>query len=719
MRQRRSRAGFSVAEFIVTIAILLVVMSMAAAGYLHFIYGERRGSQVAQLDMDVRKAIEILREGLRLTTIDQVVFYPPGAPPYRAISYPAVVDWDRNGLVDLEPGGTNVLWGQTVVYHIWQETPYQLLRTTFQPRNKTLSDANRAEQLRRVVEQTDHGANYELEPYQGTTRIFSNFFEWNLSSKSTAFDGYSPDEERVPTPFGSYVLAPGAHTLSFRTTSKNSLNTTASYRVALDTLRPTYSGGEIEAEALTVSNATPAATVVTTVPEVCSGNNYLNFPATSTNQTMFMSFRNDEWVESNFRAADVRQSNTVFTAFGAKLDNSVILDGVGDTWTVANHTDNASTQPTNMPSAYGLLVRVPLEGVEVVGTNVGTLFRSSYLCRVPDATSSKDRRSIYTACLELNMDRTWWSPAFGPSAVIAEVDTTGNIVDGTQGTIFLNRNYKERDADDDRREVYGWYIGSTAYPISTAKRYVLSFWFKANSENPQVDSWAHPNPSIKRLPATQILTLTNTLSDAAALLLLKASWSNGTYATQSKVVGLKRLVTSFAPAGEYCSQVYDTGFASPVYTNLTWSNAVVNTAYTTVATTNASLALWLRSGASPDLTNVAWTAVAKDAVPALATSGRYVQFRARLTSDSLSSYSPILHQLRLQWNAPPALVNLSGVLYKGPDRGAFEVLVDGQPLVRSVRVELTLFRDIPTINFKMERLTSSMVAEVEPRNTGR
>jgi hypothetical protein len=317
------------------------------------------------------------------------------------------------------------------------------------------------------------------------------------------------------------------------------------------------------------------------------------------------------------------------------------------------------------------------------------------------------------------MDRTWWSPAFGSSAVIAEIDATGNIVDGTQGTLFLNRNYKERDLDDDRREVYGWYTGSAAYPISTAKRYVLSFWFKATAENPKIDSWAHPDPAIKSLPATQILTLTNSLTDAAALLLLKASWSNGTYTTQSKVVGLKRLITSFAPVGEYCSQVYDTGFASPVYTNLTWSNSVVNTAYATVATTNATLALWLRSGASPDLTNVAWTAVVKDAVPVLATSGRYVQFRARLTSDSLSSLSPILHQLRLRWDAPPALVNLSGVLYKGPDRGAFELLVDGQPLVRSVRIELTLFRDIPTINFKSQRLTSSMVAEVEPRNTGR
>ncbi len=713
MWQRKSNAGFTLTEFIVAMSILLVVMSMATSGYLGLVYNERRSSQVAELDMDVRKAIEVLREGLRLTTIDQVVFYPPVAPPYRAISFPSVVDWDQDGLVDLEPGGTNVLWGQTVVYHIWNESPYQLLRTTFQPRNKSLSDANRAEQLRRVVEQTDHGADYELEPYQATTRIFSNFFEWKLSSKSTAFDGYSPNEERVPTPFGSYVLAPGAHTLSFRTTDKNSLNTTASYRVALDTLYPTFSGGEIEAEALTVSNATPAATVVTTVPEICSGNNYLNFPATSTNQTMIVAFRNDEWVESNFRAAGVTQSNTVFTAFGAKLDNSVVLDGVGDTWTFANHTDDVTGWWENMESDNGILVRVPLEGVAVGGTNVGTLVRSGSLYRAPGAAAAAaSGRSSSTRCLEMAI---YYDTAFGTDAVIAETDANGQIVDGTQGTIFLSRTHSG-NLSGSGYMVYGWYVGSTTYPISTAKRYVVSFWLKPTAADPWCANWAHP--AYKSLPPTRIRALTtNDLPIAQNL--LAASWSDGTYTTRAKVVGLMRLVTSFAPVGEYCSQVYDTGFASPVYTNLTWSNAVVNTAYTTVVTTNASLALWLRSGASPNLTNVAWTVVTKNAAPALATSGRYVQFRARLTSDSLSSYSPILHQVRLRWDAPLALVNLSSVLYKGPDRGAFEVLVDGQPLVRSVRVELTLFRDVQTINFKTTHLTSSMVAEVEPRNTGR
>ncbi len=715
MWQRKSNAGFTITEFLVAISIFLVVMSMAMSGYIGLVYNERRSSQVAQLDMDVRKAIETLREGLRLTTIDQVVFYPPASPPYRAISFPSVVDKDQDGFVDLvEPGGTNVLWGQTVVYHIWLESPYQLLRTTFQPR-KALSNANRAEQLRRVVEQTDHGANYELEPYQGTTRIFSNFFEWKLSSKSTAFDGYSPNEERVLTPFGGHVLTPGAHTLSFRTTSKNSLNTTAIYRVALDTLRPTYSGGEIEAEALTVSNATPAATIVTTgpVPEVCSGNNYLNFPANSTNQTMFVSFRNDEWVESNFHADGVRQSNTVFTAFGAEMDNSVLLNGVGDTWTVARHTDNATCEWENMPSATGILVRVLLEGVEVGGTNVGTLVRSGSLYRVPGAAAAAPSgRSTNTLCMEMAIKN---GTAFGANAVIAEADDNGQIVAGTQGTIFLSRTHSG-NLSGSGDMVYGWYVGSATYPVSTAKRYVLSFWLKKTAAEPMCANWAYP--AYKSLPATRIRALTtNDLPNAQNL--LADSWPNETYTTRAKVVGLMRLVTSFAPAGEYCSQIYDTGIPNPVFTDLTWSNSVVNTAYTTIATTNASLAIWLRSGASPDLASVAWTAVAKNAAPALATSGRYVQFRARLISDSLSSCSPILHQLRLRWDAPPALVNLSGVLYKGPDRGAFEVLVDGQPLVRSVRVELTLFRDIPTINFKKERLTSAMVAEVEPRNTGR
>ena len=692
----------TVTEFIVAAAILVTLMSMAMGGYLHLVRNEKRSSEVAQLDMDVRKAIELLREGLRLTTIDELVFYPPADPPYQAMSFPSVVDLNEDGLVDLNAGGTNVLWGQTVIYHIWQGSPYQLLRTTFQPRNLALTDEERAEQLRRVVEQNDHGADYELETYQGTTRIFSNFFEWQLTSKSTAFDAYSPVEGRETVSFGSYVLTPGEHTLTFRITDKNSQNTTDSYRLAIDTLRPTLSGGEIEAEALTVSAATPASSVRTTIPGVCSGNNYLDFPATDLNQMMTLTFRNDEWVESNFQAAGVRHSNTVSQAIGTRLDYAVTLGGVGDAWTAERRSRGAIGSWQSLPyGAGGVLVRVPIEGVDIA--DAGPLVLSGALRRVPSADSSSASRTEANHCLELVVYDASWNATVDDYAVIAEVDAAMQIVSGTARNIYLRRwgsGYY----------IYGWYVGTGTYEISAAKRYVLSFWLKPTSEYfpwYYVGTWQHPADTLA--PATQIhLQATNNTTLARAA--LAASWPAGTYTNLTKVAGVERLITSYAPAGEFLSQVYDTGFADPTFENLTYTNDTPS---------GTSLSLWLRSGDTPNLDGVVWSPVLSGEAPFLQTFGRYVQFRARLTSDINSSLTPALRRLRLQWDAPLAMVDLSGVLYKGPDRGAFEVLVDGKPLVRSVRVELTLFRDVSTINYKTERLTSAMVAEVEPRNTGR
>ncbi len=706
MALHRTRAGVTVIELLVALSILAVMMAMATAGYLQLVHGERRSSHVAMLDMDVRKAIETLRQGLRLTTIDQVVFYPAGSPPYRAVSFPAALDGDGDGMVDLDTGGTNVLWAQTVIYHVLATSPHQLLRTTFHPRNRSLTEAQRAEQLRRVVEQEDHGANYELEPYQRTTRIFSNFFQWELSSQSTSFDGYSPVEERVPVALGGMVLEPGAHTITFRVTDKNSANGTSLYRLALDTLAPTRSGGDLEAEELTVSAATPASSVTTTIPGVCSGNNYLDLPATAVGDSLSLDFHNDLWLESNFRSAGAIHSNTTSEAIGATLDYAVILGGKGDAWTAERRTrvaDENATWAVLPYGAGGVLVRVPIEGIDVA--DAGPLVLSGALRRVPAAESSAEARTAESRCLELSVYNDIWRVIVDSYAVLAETDAAGQIISGTARNIFLQQVSNNK--------VHGWYVGAGSCEISTEKRYVLSYWLKPGVYiqylSPFYFAAMWPHPADVAAPYTQVRPqLTNDVALARAA--LAADWPSGTYTNQNRVVGLERLITSYAPVGAFVSQVYDTASETPDFDDLTW---------TADTPSGTGLSVWLRSGSASGLDDVSWSAVTSGMAPALESVGRYVQFRARLTSDANASRTPALRQLRLRWAADSAFVNLGGVLYKGSDRGAFEVLVDGRELVRSVRVDLTLFRDVTTFNFKTERLTSSMVAEVEPRNTGK
>jgi hypothetical protein len=45
--------------------------------------------------------------------------------------------------------------------------------------------------------------------------------------------------------------------------------------------------------------------------------------------------------------------------------------------------------------------------------------------------------------------------------------------------------------------------------------------------------------------------------------------------------------------------------------------------------------------------------------------------------------------------------------------------VDGNPLAKGVTIDLIIYQDVMAFGGKTNRLTSSMVAEVEPRNTGK
>ena len=322
--------------------------------------------------------------------------------------------------------------------------------------------------------------------------------------------------------------------------------------------------------------------------------------------------------------------------------------------------------------------------------------------RVPGAASSASVRTAESRCLELNVYNDLWFASLDSYAVIAEVDSSGQIVSGTSRDIFLQQW-------GGNNKVYGWYVGNDTYEISTGKRYVLSYWVKPGyiGNYYYAATWLHPADVAS--PHTQVRPQpTNDVALARAA--LAADWPAGTYTNLNRVVGLSRLITSYAPAGVFVSQVCDTAKEMPDFDDLTW---------TADTPSGTSLSVWLRSGSEPDLSDVSWTTVTSGMAPALESLGRYVQFRAHLASEANAALTPALRQLRLRWAADSAFVNLGGIFYKGPDRGAFEVLVDGRELIRSVRVDLTLFRDVATFNFKTERLTSSMVAEVEPRNTGR
>jgi hypothetical protein len=65
-------------------------------------------------------------------------------------------------------------------------------------------------------------------------------------------------------------------------------------------------------------------------------------------------------------------------------------------------------------------------------------------------------------------------------------------------------------------------------------------------------------------------------------------------------------------------------------------------------------------------------------------------------------------------------VDIAATMLKGPDCGRFLVEIDGQPLIRGVTMEIEIFKDIRMMGgLRKERLRSAMMAEIEPRNSGK
>ena len=63
--------------------------------------------------------------------------------------------------------------------------------------------------------------------------------------------------------------------------------------------------------------------------------------------------------------------------------------------------------------------------------------------------------------------------------------------------------------------------------------------------------------------------------------------------------------------------------------------------------------------------------------------------------------------------------DLGGSFTTGPDHGVVELLVDGAPLVQGLTVDLMVYKDVALGSAGRQRLTSTVFAEMSPRNTGR
>lgn len=683
-------SGYTVAEMVIAVAITTIVALAAAKGWVNLVRGERMNSIQTELDINVRTSMENLKHDLRLSALDKIYYYPAGPGPYTAISFPMTSDTNHDGIAEYATGGSNILWTSTVIYHVWKGSPTELRKTTFFPRDNSLSAAGLQAQLNSVVTNGD-GRGYANETPPRV--IFKNLFTWQVWGSGATYDGYSSSSERdTEVSFGSVYLGSGTHQVKFNVIGKNPAS--SGYSIGIDTLTASACGVEREAEAQTLS-----AQYGTTASKdykaegSWSGNYQLKFDAASTGSYFTLTIDNDRWEETNFRGAGALGYNTV-VGFDPSLRDYIVqlegnpgypwasLFGTGIyAWTAEGQTGtNAASIATN--ALENCVVRVLLRGDGSIRFNGGKP-------RIYFQASSNT------------------PPLHILAAYIAEASSNNYpnaVAEGTK-LYFANSSSEATISTTASATPLGQFI------TDSSKSYLVTYLVKNNNGSAAV--WAEDTSHTGVPDNTYIIreSAYPTEDDAKA-----ASWAGKIYTSSATLYGVARMYTDYPTNGLFTSQIFDTKMDTPVYSNVSW-NAALPLAATSVGikvrtATNSTMS------DAPNWTN----ATTFTSSPANINCGnnRYVQFQAVFNPDPTNlTLSPKLKDVTIKWAGPTKIVDIAATMTKGPNYGICEVTVDSNQLSKGLRIDLSIFKDISGWGNAGMTNTSTMTTEISPRNTGK
>jgi prepilin-type N-terminal cleavage/methylation domain-containing protein len=726
------RRGFSLLELLMAVAILATVTAMAMGGWLRFAHKANHANTQAALDNDVRRVIERFRFEMRNTARETIIFYPEGREPYEAVGFALPSDADGDGFMDMD--GSNLLWRQTAVYHVWTHTPHQMRRTLFSNRNQDATYGERYAQVAAVVSSgTGDGACLAGE--SASTRVlFENLFTGRLWHATSSYDGYAPDantRERIS--FGSLPLGPGEHTINFTITDKNPNATDRKLR--MDRVSASVTGWPFEAERLATGGIEGAAPAF--VGQGLASAAYgLVAPTANDGDRLSVTVHNDAIEVCVFigEGRNVAFSNTVvrFDAAStpqgfsrgvsvAKLDGQF---GPDRNWSCAEQTSHFRNDyffPTNC------LVRIP---VMADRDRLASGEPVSYGLR-KDGYGPVFRlyKSLYNGGLQvLNPSFAILAPANIPADFNSNLTPSLDPLELVPLSFWQGGVQKSGWAACDR-QAYLELRPESLVSIPMGSTLMLQFQVTVATLNSdrftRFDMKRTDRPGVL-LPGCWYVPAETTN------LLGTADWQSVPGLVKGDFVPtLEFMAVNYADAGHYVSHVYDTKSEEPK--TFSWAADVPS---------GATLAMYARAGdaLTADGFGIAdaldWERVqpAVDQAGFAENTGRYVQFRALFTAQPARDYptvgnagiggagpyrsnTPRLRYARFTWDGAEKYVDVAAELLKSPDCGIFKVDIDGRELVQGVTMEIDIFKDVRTQGGGMLRLRSAMTAEVEPRNS--
>ena len=710
MKRNRRKRGVSIIEFLIAFVIGVVLLAAVVMVWQSVEKAWLSEQINSRLIGELEMFMERFKKEITASDGNKMFFYPGDALVYKAISFPAAVDNDGDGFIEVDAGG-NVIWDQTIIYHVYQtpEGATQLKRTVFDPR-VDLSKENRQTQINEVV---TNGEAVETTP---NTSNASTRFLFTCSAASPAepvvltitprareFDGYSLDTDRSEEiSFGNTTLTAGEHYITFMVTGTSQ----SGYKFGIDSFRLSPCGCSREAEESVIHSDSEKVKINEEMTNYgsWSGNRHLEYQADDETDYVSLKFYYDEWIETNFHRCS--PSNTLIDysdtdgdggAAGTR-DYIVRLSGYGETWNVLEQAGEAASE----------------QAVNISGSGTGRNYRNVISYQITDTGGSAVRFKLK------NCSATYDLPI--ESAVLFERSDGQDGEESTKKIITFSGN----NSVTIPRGSYLWSDWINMLDINDFNKdedYLISF-FVSGSSSLGMSSWQGPGGA----PHSYYIESDTDYSEAA-------DWSDSALESDT-IYALESIEVSYYSSGTLTSSIYDTQLDNPSYSTFSWSMAKNNYGDYDSGGLGANVILRVRSSDSKDtlLTDNDWsdelavdtqsTAAGSADISSIA-GGRYVQFQADFDSQpTLSMYnytkSCVLKKVNIKWpgESTPGgttVVSLSGHITTRPEYGRFSVEVDGKSLTKGLGLTLELTKDV----FGVGPVTRSISTEIEPRNTDR
>ncbi len=703
------RKGFTMIETVIATSLIALLIGAATSSWIMFMHKSNRVNQQSILDMDARNVVERFRAEMRNAARETIIFYPENVEPYQALGFALAEDTDGDGLMDMDAQGSNILWRQTVVYHVWNADPPQMRRTLFSNRNNAADYAAYYSQISSVYESGSGQAACLSGERAQTAVLFANLFTGKLWHAESVFDGYTskPNTSSLET-FGSISLGPGAHTLDLIVVGKHPSATARN--IWLDQLSLGVSGWPLEAERRLTSKVSAMPAFIG--PNQAGAGYGLASVMSGDGDKISITLYNDAIEEAEFigKGRNVSLSNTV-----VRFDTDLTPAGFGEGAYVtkldgqfAAMWQGGAQSGDGLRSEYyfatNCVMRIPVLAPWVTADGYGPVFRIY--------------KSLYNSGIVVR------NPVFAVvptpatlSALTPDIDPGANIpleffqngVKMTGWTACAAKNYVDLRPQKSIRIEIGTTLMLT-FQV-TVNAYGSDRFTAFDMKRPGV-------PGCWMIPG----------GDAAAV--NQAVWSGDPRLTAiSKLPCLESIAVNFADNGEYISHAYDTRSEAGATRTIEWDADLP---------AGTELRIYTRSGSqlSGDGFTIAdapaWTEMAPTSNGGTVNgTGRYLQFRAEMMSQPFSQFpeksgiltgpyrseTPRLHHVLIRWDGETKYVDIMANLLKSPDCGMFRVEVDGKPLIRGVNMEIEIFKNIRSMGGTSEKIRSSMMAEVEPRNS--